>query len=144
MATPSKLTMISSTSTSSYSIRCGKIRMPSLGTASNVIPQTLYLKHELLAKFRFFKWMYQNEHIKCKHFEELEIPSKDNQCPARFCRNFRIIFILPITFGDSMVFLHLINDIQYFSDIHPHFRRNEAKSERRIADTLQMSWKGLL
>jgi DNA-binding phage protein len=27
-ATPSKLTMISSTSTSSYSIRCGKIRMP--------------------------------------------------------------------------------------------------------------------
>ena len=32
-----------------------------LGTASNVIPQTLYLKHELLAKFRFFKWMYQNE-----------------------------------------------------------------------------------
>ena len=48
----------------------------SLGTASNVIPQTLYLKHELLAKFRFFKWMYQNEHIKCKHFEELEIPQK--------------------------------------------------------------------
>ena len=47
-----------------------------LGTASNVIPQTLYLKHELLAKFRFFKWMYQNEHINCKHFEDLKIPQK--------------------------------------------------------------------
>ena len=34
-----------------------------MGTSSNIIPQTLYLKHDLLAKFRFFKWMYQNKYI---------------------------------------------------------------------------------
>ena len=70
----------------------------SLGTASNVIPQTLYLKHELLAKFRFFKWMYQNEHIKCKHFEELEIPQKIINVQQDFAK--------------------LSHHIQYFSDIH--------------------------
>ena len=48
----------------------------SLGTSSNIIPQTLYLKHDLLAKFRLFKWMYQNKYIQCKSFEELELPQK--------------------------------------------------------------------
>lgn len=47
-----------------------------MGTSANIIPQTLYLKHELLAKFRLFKWMYQNKYIDCKSFEELEIPTK--------------------------------------------------------------------
>lgn len=47
-----------------------------MGTSANIIPQTLYLKHELLAKFRLFKWMYQNKYIDCKSFEELDIPPK--------------------------------------------------------------------
>ena len=47
-----------------------------LGTSSNTIPQTLYLKHDLLSKFRLFKWMYQNKHIQCNHFENLKIPEK--------------------------------------------------------------------
>ena len=34
-----------------------------LATSSNTIPQTLYLKHDILSKFRLFKWMYQNENI---------------------------------------------------------------------------------
>ena len=89
----------------------------SLGTASNVIPQTLYLKHELLAKFRFFKWMYQNEHIKCKHFEELEIPQKIINVQQDFAKLSHHIHSTDYIW-DSMVFLHLINDIQYFSDIH--------------------------
>lgn len=89
----------------------------SLGTASNVIPQTLYLKHELLAKFRFFKWIYQNEHIKCKHFEELEIPQKIINVQQDFAKLSHHIHSTDYIW-DSMVFLHLINDIQYFSDIH--------------------------
>ena len=88
-----------------------------VGTASNVIPQTLYLKHELLAKFRFFKWMYQNEHIKCKHFEELEIPQKIINVQQDFAKLSHHIHSTDYIW-DSMVFLHLINDIQYFSDIH--------------------------
>ena len=44
-----------------------------MATSSNILPQALYLKHDVLSKFRLFKWMYQNENIKCKHFDELEI-----------------------------------------------------------------------
>ena len=62
-----------------------------MGTSANIIPQTLYLKHELLAKFRLFKWMYQNKYIDCKSFEELDIPPK---------------------------LVNIQNDIQYFASIH--------------------------
>lgn len=34
-----------------------------LCTSSNMIPQTFYLKYELLSKFRMFKWIYQFEKI---------------------------------------------------------------------------------
>lgn len=48
----------------------------SMGTSSNIIPQTLSLKHKSLSKFRLFKWMYQNKHIQCKHFDKVEVPQK--------------------------------------------------------------------
>ena len=83
----------------------------SLGTSSNIIPQTLYLKHDLLAKFRLFKWMYQNEHIKCKHFEELEIPQKIINVQQDFAKLSHHIHSTDYIW-DSMVFLHLINDIK--------------------------------
>ena len=60
-----------------------------LGTSSNTIPQTLYLKHDLLSKFRLFKWMYQNQYIHSTDY-----------------------------IWDNMIFHHLVNDIKYFSDIH--------------------------
>ena len=41
-----------------------------IGTSSNIIPQTLSLNYDMLSKFRLFKWMYQNENIRCKHFDE--------------------------------------------------------------------------
>ena len=40
-------------------------------------PQTLSLKHKSLSKFRLFKWMYQNKHIQCKHFDKVEVPRKN-------------------------------------------------------------------
>lgn len=82
----------------------------SLGTASNVIPQTLYLKHELLAKFRFFKWMYQNEHIKCKHFEELEIPQKIINVQQDFAKLSHHIHSTDYIW-DSMVFFFILSMI---------------------------------
>ena len=88
-----------------------------MGTSSNIIPQTLYLKHNLLAKFRFFKWMYQNKYIQYNNFDELEIPvkllniQKDNVDMTRHIHSIDYIW-------DSMIFQHLINDIQYFSDVH--------------------------
>lgn len=82
----------------------------SLGTSSNIIPQTLYLKHDLLAKFRLFKWMYQNKYIQCKSFEELELPQKLINIQKDYVdmtKHFHSIDDI----WDSMIFQHLINDI---------------------------------
>ena len=82
----------------------------SLGTSSNIIPQTLYLKHDLLAKFRLFKWMYQNKYIQCKSFEELELPQKLINIQKDYVdmtKHFHSIDYI----WDSMIFQHLINDI---------------------------------
>ena len=88
-----------------------------MGTSSNIIPQTLYLKHDLLAKFRFFKWMYQNKYIKCNNFDELEIPAKLLNIQKDYVDMTRHIHSIDYIW-DSMIFQHLINDIQYFSDVH--------------------------
>ena len=98
----------------------------SLGTSSNIIPQTLYLKHDLLAKFRLFKWMYQNKYIQCKSFEELELPQKLINIQKDYVdmtKHFHSIDYI----WDSMIFQHLINDIQYFSSIY--LISNEAKED---------------
>ena len=98
----------------------------SLGTSSNIIPQTLYLKHDLLAKFRLFKWMYQNKYIQCKSFEELELPQKLINIQKDYVdmtKHFHSIDYI----WDSMIFQHLINYIQYFSSIH--LISNEAKED---------------
>lgn len=88
-----------------------------LGTSSNIIPQTLSLKHSILSKFRLFKWMYQNENIKCKHFESLMIPQKLTDKQKEFVDAALHIHSIDYIW-DSMVFSHLVNDIQYFCDIH--------------------------
>ena len=88
-----------------------------MGTSSNIIPQTLYLKHDLLAKFRFFKWMYQNKYIQCNNFDELEIPAKLLNIQKDYVDMTRHIHSRDYIW-DSMIFQHLINDIQYFSDVH--------------------------
>lgn len=88
-----------------------------MGTSSNIIPQTLYMKHELLAKFRLFKWMYQNKNIDCKSFEELEMPAKLVNIQKEYVGMTRHIHSIDYIW-DSMIFQHLINDIQYFSSIH--------------------------
>ncbi len=87
-----------------------------MGTSSNIIPQTLYLKHDILSKFRLFKWMYQNENIPCTHFDELEVPQKlvDKQKEftnlAQYVRSTDYIW-------DCMIFQHMVNDIRYFADV---------------------------
>ncbi len=88
-----------------------------LGTSSNTIPQTLYLKHDLLSKFRLFKWMYQNKHIQCNHFENLKIPEKLVDTQREFVSLTQYIHSTDYIW-DNMIFHHLVNDIKYFSDIH--------------------------
>ena len=77
-----------------------------LATSSNMLPQTLYLKHDVLSKFRLFKWMYQNENIKCKHFDELEIPAKLQDIQKEFVN------------AAEHIHTTSYNDVEYFSSIH--------------------------
>ena len=89
----------------------------SMGTSSNIIPQTLSLKHKSLSKFRLFKWMYQNKHIQCKHFDKVEVPQKIYDIQNDFVSATGHIHSVYYIW-DSMIFHHLINDIQYFAGIH--------------------------
>lgn len=87
-----------------------------LVTSSNIIPQTLSMKYDILSKFRLFKWMYQIENIKCKHFESLEIPPKLVKIQQEFAKAAAYIRST-VYIWDCMVFQHMVNDIQYFSGI---------------------------
>ena len=88
-----------------------------IGTSSNIIPQTLSLKYNMLSKFRLFKWKYQNENIKCKHFEEMEIPQKMVEKQKEYSDLVSHIHSVDYIW-DNMIFSHLVNDIQYFCSIH--------------------------
>lgn len=87
-----------------------------LVTSSNIIPQTVSMRYDILSKFRLFKWMYQIKNIKCKHFEALQIPAKlvkkqqEFAAAAAHMRSTCYIW-------DSMIFQHMANDIQFFLDI---------------------------
>lgn len=87
-----------------------------LVTSSNIIPQTLSMKHDLLSRFRLFKWMYQIKNVKCKHFESLQIPAKLVKQQQEFAASATQMHSTCYIW-DSMIFQHMVNDIQYFSDI---------------------------
>lgn len=88
-----------------------------MGTSSNIIPQTLSLKYDSLSKFRFYKWMYQNESINCQCFKSLEIPQKLVNMQREFAHMTSHIRSTAYIW-DNMIFQHLVNDIQYFCNIH--------------------------
>ena len=110
-----------------------------IGTSSNIIPLTLSLNYNMLSKFRLFKWMYQNDNIKCKHFEEMEIPQKIVDKQKEYANAINHIHSVDYIW-DNMIFSHLINDIQYFCDIHliSDEDKNLLKEELfRVADDLE-------
>lgn len=88
-----------------------------ISTSSNIIPLTLSSKYNVLSKFRLFKWMYQVENIKNKHFDELEIPQELGEKQKEFA--FMASHIHAINYiWDSTIFHNLVNEIQYFCSIH--------------------------
>ena len=89
-----------------------------LCTSSNMIPQTFYLKYELLSKFRMFKWIYQFEKIDIeKHFEDIEIVDKLLEKQREFVRESQE-FQHTEYIWDNELFIYLINDIKYFASVH--------------------------
>lgn len=89
-----------------------------LSTASNMIPQTYYLKYDNLSRFRLFKWMYQNEKVNCvKNFSELNIPDDLKRAQKAFVEASSYIQTTHYIW-DSMMFHYLVNDIKYFASVH--------------------------
>ena len=89
-----------------------------LSTASNMIPQTYYLKYDNLSRFRLFKWMYQNEKVNCvKYFSELNIPDDLKRAQKAFVEASSYIQTTHYIW-DSMMFHYLVNDIKYFASVH--------------------------
>lgn len=89
-----------------------------LCTASNIIPQTFYLKYELLSKFRMFKWLYQFEKIDIdNHFEDIEMVDKLLERQREFVRESQE-FNRTEYIWDDQLFVYLINDIKYFASVH--------------------------
>lgn len=89
-----------------------------MGTSSNIIPQTFYLKYDALAKFRFFKWMYQHGNIDFTQcFEEMELPAELLERQKEFVDGSQHIKTT-CHIWDKMLFRHLVNDIKYFWGIH--------------------------
>lgn len=83
--------------------------------------------------------MYQNEHINCKHFEDLKIPQKIINAQQDFVKLSQHIHTTDYIW-DSMIFLHLINDIQYFSDIHlisDEMKQNIKEELLKLTDELE-------
>lgn len=87
-----------------------------MASSSNIIPQTLYIQQDILSKFRLFKWMYQNDNIKCMHFEELELPDKLLNIQKEFVKATEEICNTSYIW-DNRIFANMVNDVQYFSSI---------------------------
>lgn len=88
-----------------------------MATSSNIIPQTLYIRHDILSKFRLFKWMYQNDNIQCMRFGELEIPDKLLNIQREFVNATEGICNTSYIW-DNRIFANMVNDVEYFSSIH--------------------------
>lgn len=88
-----------------------------LNTASNMIPQTFYLKYDNLSRFRLFKWMYQHEKIDCvKKFSELRLSAKLKAVQSAFVDVTQYIQTTNYIW-DTMIFDYIVKDIGYFYHI---------------------------
>ena len=95
----------------------------SMGTSSNIIPQTLSLKHKSLSKFASLM-MYQTSIFSVKHFDKVEVPQKIYDIQNDFVSATGHIHSVDYIW-DSMIFHHLINDIQYFCRDSSYHRRGQ-------------------
>lgn len=90
-----------------------------LATSSNIIPQTLYMKYDMLSRFRLFKWMYQHDEIDCTNncYDDLVLPEKLLQRQKELVDEAQR-FESTCHIWDSMIFQYLVNDIKYFTKVH--------------------------
>lgn len=88
-----------------------------IGSAANILPQSIYMKYEYLTKFYFFKWTYQfKEEGLVKPMCEIEI---NNRLKGVFKEFIAESMQIKNTYyvWDNSIFLYLVNDIKYFYKI---------------------------
>lgn len=103
------------------------------GTAANIVPQLFTMNYETLSKFRFAKWMYQNqskEHVRT--LDELVLPDKVYLKQREYV-HLQQQFAFSYYIWDAMMFNSLVNDIKYFVSIN---MLNE-KNVQRLKEELQ-------
>ncbi len=107
------------------------------GTAANIIPQMFTMKYEMLSRFRFAKWVYQNqtrEHVRT--LDELVLPDRLYQKQAEYVaalQDFGFTYYI----WDSMLFNSLVNDIKYFVSINMLNDRNVARLREELQALLE-------
>lgn len=89
-----------------------------IGSSANMLPLSLLLKYDYLTKLRLFKWKYHYSSIKdMEQFDELVVPDRlqriHNEYTEEISKINNTYYI-----WDSMIFLYMINDIKYFSNIN--------------------------
>jgi len=87
-------------------------------TATNLMPQSFYLRFDQISRFRLFKWLYQNGGKKSvKHLSDLVIPDDIRSLQKKYV--YEAQYIRTTTYVlDNLIFLYFINDIKYFINIH--------------------------
>ena len=104
-----------------------------LYSSSNLIPQTSYLKYDMLSKFRLFKWVYQHnnqaEFIRC--FDDTDMPKHLLDSQKAFVEESQG-FSRTCYIWDDRIFYYLANDIRYFIEIGLISKGNATKLKDEI------------
>lgn len=89
-----------------------------MGTASNTVPLVFTMRYEWLSKFRFVKWLYQNQNIgMTDKFKDIVVPDKLFRKQKEYVEQIENIKNTCYIW-DNMMFVSLLNDIKYFMSIN--------------------------
>lgn len=89
-----------------------------VGTAANTVPLVFTMRYELLSKFRFAKWMYQNQKMGMSdNFHDIVMPDKVYAKQMEYVRQVEN-FNHTCYIWDNSLFISLVNDIKYFVSIN--------------------------
>ncbi|MCD8071681.1 MAG: hypothetical protein LUE10_00570 [Alistipes sp.] len=102
------------------------------GTAANKVPQVFTMNYETLSKFRFLKWMYQNQEKEpARSLDEITIPDKLRRKQQEY-----IEYVQKFGFTNyvwaAMLFVSLITDIKYFVSIGIVSQQNVARLKEEL------------
>ncbi|MDR2626977.1 MAG: hypothetical protein LBC40_02970 [Dysgonamonadaceae bacterium] len=99
-------------------LRLAKNDDSSMAEASNILPQSLVMDFNYIAKFYFFKWDYhQNERNQMKSFGEFNIPDRILKLQRDLnqeIKNIKYSFYV----WDHFIFQYLVNDIKYLAEMY--------------------------